>query len=53
MARRIHAGARRRGLLGGCNLPREARFEEIPGAWTGRIRKFAVRERALAAAARR
>jgi fatty-acyl-CoA synthase len=32
-------------LLAGYKLPREVRFEEIPKTSTGKIQKFALRER--------
>ena len=35
-----------RGLLAGYKVPREVRFEEIPKTSTGKIQKFALRERA-------
>lgn len=35
-----------RALLAGYKLPREVRFEEIPKTSTGKIQKFALRERA-------
>jgi fatty-acyl-CoA synthase len=35
-----------RGLLAGYKVPREIRFEEIPKTSTGKIQKFALRERA-------
>ena len=38
-------------LLAGYKVPREVRFEEIPKTSTGKIQKFALRERARAAAA--
>jgi fatty-acyl-CoA synthase len=38
-----------RGLLAGYKIPREIRFEEIPKTATGKIQKFALRERARAA----
>jgi fatty-acyl-CoA synthase len=34
-----------KGLLAGYKLPREVRFEEIPKTSTGKIQKFALRER--------
>ena len=39
-----------RGLLAGYKLPRELRFEAIPKTSTGKIQKFALRERIRAAA---
>ena len=33
-------------LLAGYKVPREVRFEEIPKTSTGKIQKFALRERA-------
>jgi fatty-acyl-CoA synthase len=38
-----------RSLLAGYKVPREVRFEEIPKTSTGKIQKFALRERARAA----
>ena len=38
-------------LLAGYKVPREVRFEEIPKTSTGKIQKFALRERARAAIA--
>ena len=38
-------------LLAGYKVPREVRFEEIPKTSTGKIQKFALRERARAAVA--
>jgi len=35
-----------KGLLAGYKVPREVRFEEIPKTSTGKIQKFALRERA-------
>ena len=35
-----------KGLLAGHKLPREVRFEAIPKTSTGKIQKFALRERA-------
>jgi len=35
-----------RGLLAGYKVPREVRFEEVPKTSTGKIQKFALRERA-------
>ncbi len=40
-----------RGLLAGYKVPREIRFEPIPKTSTGKIQKFALRERAGSAAA--
>jgi fatty-acyl-CoA synthase len=37
-----------RGLLAGYKVPREIRFEDIPKTSTGKIQKFALRERAQA-----
>ena len=38
-------------LLAGYKVPREIRFEEIPKTSTGKIQKFALRERARAGVA--
>jgi fatty-acyl-CoA synthase len=38
-------------LLAGYKVPREIRFEEIPKTSTGKIQKFALRERARSASA--
>jgi fatty-acyl-CoA synthase len=38
-------------LLAGYKVPREIRFEEIPKTSTGKIQKFALRERAKSASA--
>jgi fatty-acyl-CoA synthase len=40
-----------RALLAGYKVPREIRFEEIPKTSTGKIQKFALRERAKSATA--
>jgi fatty-acyl-CoA synthase len=40
-----------RSLLAGYKVPREIRFEEIPKTSTGKIQKFALRERAKSASA--
>ena len=40
-----------RALLAGYKVPREIRFEEIPKTSTGKIQKFALRERAKSASA--
>jgi fatty-acyl-CoA synthase len=40
-----------RGLLAGYKVPREIRFEPIPKTSTGKIQKFALRERAKSASA--
>ena len=37
-------------LLAGYKVPREVRFEEIPKTSTGKIQKFALRERVRVAA---
>jgi fatty-acyl-CoA synthase len=37
-----------RTLLAGYKVPRDVRFEEIPKTSTGKIQKFALRERARA-----
>ena len=42
-------GAHCKGLLAGYKVPREVRFEPIPKTSTGKIQKFALRERARAA----
>ena len=38
-------------LLASYKVPREVRFEEIPKTSTGKIQKFALRERARSASA--
>jgi len=38
-------------LLAGYKVPKEIRFEEIPKTSTGKIQKFALRERAKSASA--
>jgi len=38
-------------LLAGYKVPRDVRFEEIPKTSTGKIQKFALRERAKSASA--
>jgi fatty-acyl-CoA synthase len=40
-----------RGLLAGYKVPREIRFEEIPKTSTGKIQKFALRDRAKSSSA--
>jgi fatty-acyl-CoA synthase len=40
-----------KGLLAGCKVPREIRFEPIPTTSTGKIQKSPLRERAKSASA--